>query len=60
MGLLLSCGEIQRVGRIGDLSLSDVITQNSAQAMLVSGEDGLFLQHVDSGHAVFFPLKDLS
>lgn len=58
MGLLLSC-----VGRIGDLSLSDDITQNrihqnSVQGML--GEDGLFLQHVDSGHGVLFPLKDPS
>lgn len=30
------------------------------QGMLVSGEDGLFLQYVDSGHGVLFPLKDPS
>lgn len=32
--------------------------KTSVQGMLVSGEGGLFLQHVDSGHGVLLPLKD--
>lgn len=34
--------------------------KTSVQGVLVSGEDGLFLQHVDSGHGVLFPLKNPS
>lgn len=42
------------------LSQNLVFFPNCVQYMLVSGEDGLFLQRVDSGSGILFPLKDLS
>lgn len=42
------------------LSYKTVFIKNGVQYMLVLGEDGLFLQRVDSGYGIFFPLKVLS
>lgn len=58
IGLLFSCGEVQCVGRT-DVT-QNRIHQNQCAGHASSGEDGLFLQHVDSGHEVLFPLKDPS
>lgn len=42
------------------LSHKTVFIKNGVQYTLVSGEDGLFLQCVDSGCRILFALKDLS
>lgn len=61
MSLLFRRREIPCVDRIRDLSLSDAITQNTIHQKLCAVHvGGLFLQRVDSGYALLFPLKDLS
>lgn len=42
------------------LSHKTEFIKNCVQYMLVSGEDGLFLQRVDTGYGIPFPPKGLS